>query len=144
MTGSLGKSAHWSIEHRMFTVETLFCKNDSITVTHLVFHTRFDLPPRAIIPNHRFILRWVKGFREHGNMAQKTSTRGPFMDTPENVTNFQVSVEENPRRSTRRCTQALEISRRILKTIFNKHLHFHPYKIMIVQKFLSRDYLQRE
>ena len=41
------------------------------------------------------------------------------------------------------CAQALEISRTSLRTIMKKSLMFHLYKIMIVQKILPRDPVQR-
>jgi hypothetical protein len=106
--------------------------------------TRFGLPPRAVVPNRRSILKWVKDFREHGNVTPKIPQRVPHIVTPENIARVQVSVEESPRRSTRHRTQALGISRRSLQTILNEHLKFYPYKIMLVQKIFPRDHLQRE
>ena len=57
---------------------------------------------------------------------------------------FPVSVEGNPGRSLKHRAQALEISRTGLRTIVKKHLMFHPYKIMILQKILPHDPVQRQ
>jgi len=61
----------------------------------------------------------------------------------ENVERVRVSLEGSPRRSTRRRSQALEISRTSMRTIIKKHLKFHPHKIRIVQKILPNDIVQR-
>jgi len=66
------------------------------------------------------ISKWVKDFREHGNVATKTPTRRPSVGSSENVKRVRASVEESPRRSTRRRAQALGISRRNVQTIPNK------------------------
>lgn len=42
---------------------------------------------------------------------------------------------QSPRRSTRRRSQSLGISRESLMNILNKQLKFHPYKIVIFKNF---------
>ena len=73
----------------------------------------------------------------------KTPTRVLTVETPENVERVRVSLEGSPRRSTRRRCQALEISRTSMQAIIRKHLNFHPYKIVIVQKLLPNGTAQR-
>jgi len=136
--------ARQNVRHCTFAVETFLRNNESVTATRRAFRTRFGLPLRAIVPDRRSVLKWVKDSRIYGNVATKTPVRRSSVVTPGNVERVRVSVEESPRRSTRRRGRALGISRRSLRTILNKHLNFHPCKIMIVQKLLSRDYLQRE
>lgn len=134
----------WSVQQRSFAVETFLRNNESFVATRRAFRTHFNLAPRATLPNNRSISKWVENFRQHGNVVPKNpSTRVPTVVTPENVDRVRVSVEGSPGRSTRRRAQALEISRTSLRTIMKKHLKFHPYKIMIVQKILPHDPVQR-
>lgn len=136
--------ARWSVQHRSFAVEAFFRNNDSFAATRRAFRTHFNLAPRATLPNNRSISKWVEHFRLHGNVLPKNiSTRVPTVVTPENVDRVRVSVEESPRRSTRKRAQALGISRRSLQTILAKHLKFHPYKIVVVQRLLPTDNVQR-
>jgi len=75
---------------------------------------------------------------------KRTSTGRPCTArTPENVESVRRSVIEGPRRSTRRRASILGLSRRSLQRILHDELKFHPYKIMIVQKLLPSDFVQR-
>ena len=75
---------------------------------------------------------------------KRTSTGRPrTARTPENVESVRRSVIESPRRSTRRRASILGLSRRLLQRILHGELNFHPYKIMIVQKLLPSDFVQR-
>ena len=62
--------------------------------------------------------------------------------TPENES-VRRSVIESPRRSTRRRASILGLSCLSLQLILHGELNFHPYKIMIVQKLLPSDFVQR-
>jgi len=114
-------------------------RGNVFTVSHGWHYARGSVFIRVqLFPDRRSILKWVKDFREHGNVATKTPARRPSVVTPENLERVRASVEESPRRSTRRRARALGISRRSLRTILHKHLNFHSYKITIVQKLLPR------
>jgi len=63
--------------------------------------------------------------------------------TPENVESVRRSVIESPRRSSRRRASILGLSRRSLQRILHGELNFHSYKIVIVQKLLPSDFVQR-
>jgi len=111
VTESLVTTARCSVRHCTIAAET-------------ILRTRLGLPPRAIVPDGRSILKRVEDFREHGNVATKTLTRRPSVVTPENVERVRVSVEESPRRSTRRRARALGISRRSLQTVSKQTFEF--------------------
>ena len=75
---------------------------------------------------------------------KRTSTGRPHMArTPENVESVRRSAIESPRLSTRHRASILGLSRRSLQRILHDELKFHPYKIMIVQKLLPSDFVQR-
>ena len=108
------------------------------------FRTHFNLPPCATFPNNRSISKWVKHFGEQGTIVLRNpSARVPTVMTRENVNRVRVSIEESPRRSTRHRSQSLGVSRRSLQKILTRHLKLHPYKIMLVQKLLPTDNVQR-
>ena len=52
------------------------------------------------------------------------------------------AVTSSPTRSTRQQSQALEISRRSLQRVMDD-LHFHPYKLAVVQTLTEGDFIQR-
>ena len=74
---------------------------------------------------------------------KRTSTGRPrTARTPENVESVR-SVIGSLRRSTKRRASILGLSRRSLQRILHGELNFHPYTIMIVQKLLPSDFVQR-
>ena len=63
--------------------------------------------------------------------------------TPENVERVRQAMLQSPGRSARRHSAALRISNRTVRRILHGELHFHPYKLAIVQELNVRDYTQR-
>ena len=111
----------WSVQHRSFAVESFIRNKESFVTTLREFRAHFNLPPRAALPSNRSISKWVVNFRQKGNVTpKKLSTRVPSVVTPENVNHVRDSVEQSPRRSTRRRSQALGISRTSLRRILKK------------------------
>ena len=132
-------------EHRVFAVEQFFRNNDSVITIQRLFRRQFNVARDAAIPDRNTILRWVESFRTSGSVMKRTSTGRPRMArTPENVESVRRSVIESPRRSTRRRASILGLSRRSLQQILRGELNFNPYKIMIVQKLLPSDFVQRK
>lgn len=135
--------ATWSVEHRVFAVEEFIRNNESIVAVTRAFRRRFNIPPRGSVPKRDRILSWVHNFRTTGSCAPQWRPRPRTIRTPENVEHVRRDVITSPRRSTRRRAQALGMSRRSLQRILKQELKFHPYKIMVVQKILPTDHLQR-
>jgi len=133
----------WNVEHRVFAVEQFFRNNDSVVTVQRLFRRQFNVARDGAIPDRNTIIRWVESFRTTGSVMKRTSTGRPrTARTPENVESVR-SVIESPRRSTRRRASVLGLSRRSLQGILHDELNFHPYKIMIVQKLLPSDFVQR-
>jgi hypothetical protein len=76
-------------------------------------------------------------------MKRMSTGRPRTARTPENVESVRRSVIGSPRRSTRRRASVLGLSRRSLQRILHGELNFHPYKIVIFQKLLPSDFVQR-
>jgi hypothetical protein len=79
---SLVEMEHWSVQHRMVTVE-LFIKTGSITATHHGFHQQFQ---RCDAPSHNILLLWVSKWHQEGSLNDSKPQGCPFSaTTPENV-----------------------------------------------------------
>ncbi|PNF40315.1 hypothetical protein B7P43_G05785, partial [Cryptotermes secundus] len=74
---------------------------------------------------------------------QKSSGRQRTVTTPENVEAVRQSIFRSPKRSTHKHAVALHISNRSLRRILHEHLHFHPYKMVVVQELSPRDFQNR-
>jgi hypothetical protein len=62
---------------------------------------------------------------------------------PENTERVQAATGRGPRRSVRRHSVALNLSSTSLRRILQYNLHFHPYKLHIVQELSDRDFAYR-
>ena len=134
----------WNVEHRIFSVEQFFRNNNSVVTVQRLFCRQLNVARDGAIPDRNTILRWVELFRTTGSVMKRTSTGRPrTARTPENFESVRRSVIESPRPSTRRRASILGLSRRSLRRILHGELNFHPHKIMLVQKLLPSDFVQR-
>ncbi|PNF37887.1 hypothetical protein B7P43_G07408 [Cryptotermes secundus] len=62
---------------------------------------------------------------------------------PENVEAVEQSILRSPRRSARKQALALDICNRSMRRILHTHLHFHPYKMVVVQELSPGDFQNR-
>ena len=123
---------------------SFFRNNDSVVTVQRLFCRQFNVARGGAIPDGNTVLRSVESFRTTGSVMKRTSTGRPRKAwTPENVESVRRSVIESPRRSTRNRASILGLSRLSLQRILHGELNFHPYKIMIVQKLLPSDFVQR-
>jgi len=60
--------------------------------------------------------------------------------TPENIESVREAFERSPRRSAARHATTLGITPRSVRRILYNDLHYHPYKIQILQALNTRDY----
>lgn len=136
--------AAWSNEHRSFAVEAYFSNGFSPTLARRKFCARFNIHRITDAPSKQIILNWVAHFRATASAAP-TRHRGPAVSvsTEENINRVSNSVLENPRMSLQNRAAVLGIPRSTLHVIMKKKLHFHPYKMQIVQKLNENDYPAR-
>jgi hypothetical protein len=59
---------------------------------------------------------------------------------PENVEAVRTSVQQSAKRSARKHAMALGISSRSLRRILHTDLKLHPYKMMLTQELIERNY----
>lgn len=133
----------WTREQRAFAVEAYFSNNRSFVAVQRAFRARFGIQPRGAVPDRKSILLWVESFRTTGSVVKKSPGRRRTVTTPENVETTRQSILRSPRRSARKHAAALGISNRSMRRILHEHLHFHPYKMVVVQELSPRDFQNR-
>jgi len=134
----------WSGEHRDFAVETFFKNNESVIATQRAFRRHFRLGRRAPVPDRKTILLWVSNMRATGStLKRKPPGRPRSVRTPENVQTVRASIEQSPRRSSRKHAAALRISDRSVRRMLHQELGMHPYKMILAQELSERDWKTR-
>lgn len=134
----------WSSEHHAFAVECFFKNGDSATVTQRELRRRFNIGRNGKVPTRQTILNWVENFRLTASaLPKKNSGRPRTVRTPENVERVRTAILQSPQRSARRHSVALHMSDRSVRRMLHMDLHFHPFKMQVVQQLLPRDLNQR-
>ena len=133
----------WSSEERAFAVEAYFSHQQSVVATQRTFRIHFNVAPRGPVPDRKSIVTWVDTFRQTSSTTRyRTGVRRPIR-TPENIEAVRTSVLQSPRRSAHKHASVLGISARSVRRIIHEELHFHPYKMAIVQELSERDFTSR-
>jgi len=85
------------------------------------------------------------GLRTSGErvVCKKRRGRPRTSRTPENIEAVRRSVLQSPRRSACKHASALGISNRSVRRILHQDLHFHPYKMVVVQELTQQDWINR-
>ena len=94
-----------------------------------------DFPGRNP-PSRLTIRRLVLKFRETGyvtNANKGHSGRPRSARTAINTEIVRQRLEESPRKSTRRLSQEISLSRTTVRRILNTDLHLFPYRVQILQ-----------
>lgn len=100
--------------------------------------------PHASIPSDSTILRLVEKFHNKGSIVNiKCKSRKPTAMTDENITAIQSVMMENPRTSTRRLAQQVNVSHTTAYKAIRKELEMFPYKITAVHQLLPIDHHAR-
>ena len=130
----------WNSEERAFAVEAYFSSGCSVIATQRAFRNRFNLAPLAPVPDRKSIVTWVTTFRQTASATRRRTGVPRPIRTPENIEAVRASVLRSPRRSVRKHASALGLSDRSVRRILHYDLHFHPYKMAIVQELSERDF----
>lgn len=133
----------WRSEHRAFSVEAYFSNQFSVIAVQRAFRNRFNVAPAGRVPDRKCIVSWVTMFRETGSVMPRKPRVPRLIRTPENIEAVRASVLRSPRRSARRHASALRLSDRSVRRILHDDLHYHPYKLAIVQELSERNFNSR-
>ena len=86
----------------------------------------------------------MKNFRKLGSALKRKSTGHPrSARIPENIEQIRQPVEASPHRPAHKHAVAMHLSDRTVQRILHFDLHFHPYKMAIVQQLKPQDYARR-
>ncbi|KAF2882132.1 hypothetical protein ILUMI_24054 [Ignelater luminosus] len=129
----------WNSEERAFAVEAYFSSGCSVIATQRAFRNRFNLAPLAPVPDRKSIVTWVTTFRQTASATKRRTGVPRPVRSPENIEAVRASMLRSPRRSARKHASALRLSDRSVRRILRDDLHFHPYKMAIVQELSERD-----
>lgn len=131
----------WSDTQKSFCVETYVLTN-SLDETRRQYLKKFGLDHRRLdlAPGNKSIQKWVAKFRNFGTVVKtKPPGRGRTVRSEANIQRLSASTLQSPKRSTRRRSQALNISRTTLRRIMKEDLGLYPYRLSIHQKLSSCD-----
>ena len=129
---------------RAFAVEAYFSCGKSIIATQRAFRRHFNVAPRGRVPGRQSIVSWVKNFRESGDVKKKKPGLQRTARSPQNIEAVRQSILRSPRRSARKHASALGLSARSVRRILHEELKFHPYKLVVAQELIPRDFDARE
>lgn len=116
----------------------------SVMATQRAFRLHFNIPVRGDVPGGNAIRRWPRALENTGlTLTPSAIGRPRTVRSPENVTLVRNAIEQSPRRSARRHAVALSMSSRSLRRILHKDLQFHPYKMVVIQELIPRDFENR-
>ena len=121
------------IPARTKIVELYFATNP-VVLTQRTFWTEF---PGRPCPCERTIKRLVDKFRNTGSLVDDNKGHSSRPFSARNPTNIQVvrdRLQQSPRKSTRRLSQEVGISRTSVGRVIHKDLTLFPYKIKILQQ----------
>ena len=146
ITFHLIKEMAWLIEEKTFCV-TLYLETKSLKTVQARHRRKF------IFNNfpHKFqITRWVKKFKDTGTLMKSTkkgqkSTSGRKLTArpPESVDAVRNRVVRNPKKSLRKRSQELSLSRSSVHRILKNDLQLYPYRIQIKQTLTQNDMAKR-
>ena len=112
--------------------------NKSIVSVQREFRRKFgDDRQRGVAPSRKIIGQWVRQWRAIESVQVKDRTRRNTVRSPENIQRVRIALERSPRSSVRRHSQLLNLSDRSVRRILHHDLHFHPYKLQIVQELTA-------
>ena len=133
----------WSSEECAFAVEAYLFNRQSVIATQRAFRNRFNITPRGPVPDWKSIVTWVSTFRQtRSTTRRRTGVPRPIRPR-KNIEAVRASVLQSPRRSAPKHASALGLSDRSVRRILRDDLHFHPYKMTIVQELSVRYFTSR-
>lgn len=130
--------------HRAFCVRAFYKNNDSYTVIRRLYRAHFNLTSMKNVPSANLTKYWVRRFEKTGNsMPNKWTGRKRTSRTSMNVDRVRQSVLGDPRQSLRLRAASLNWNNSTVHRIIRKYLHFHCYKIVVVQEMKPNDPAKR-
>ena len=122
----------FSDQERIKIIELYFATKSTVLVQR---QFRREFPGRKI-PHRNTIKNLVEKFRDSGSVTNNNKGHsGPpsTATTPAHVQDVRAHLEQSPRKSTRRLSQEVGISRTSVRRIIHRDLKLFPYKVQVLQ-----------
>jgi len=124
----------WSGAQRAFAVKSFYKNNDSYVTAQREFCKKFGIHRNSKVPSAHPIKTWVNNFEEVCSTVEKKGCSVKTVRTPQNIDAVRASLEQIPQQSAVLHSKKLGLSESSVRRILHLDLHFHPYKIQVVQK----------
>lgn len=134
---------HWTNAQRAFAVKAFYENADSVVRTQRAFRREFNLPPRAPVPSRKAILLWVSNFETLLARQRREDVVIKKYGPQRTLIVCVKALGRSPRKSARRHSAQLGLSNRSVRRILKNDLHYHPYKIQVVQVLNPNDFNTR-
>ena len=128
----------WTGEERAFAIKACYQNGASLVRTRRAFRAHFNVPPNRPVPSNHTIETWVANCEGSGSTSKKGGGSQKTVRTPENTERVREAFERSPHRSAVRHATTLGITARSARRILHNDLHYHPYKMQIVQALIVR------
>jgi hypothetical protein len=126
----------YSIEQRVFLIETHFAKKKSVKKCIRKFHLKF---PEVPVPSQPYANQLIRKWHITGSVLDKKKERKRSVLTEEKITDIQARLQLSPRKSLGRLVHetdaAFTTARRATKL-----LGFRPYRIQEVHRIKHTDF----
>lgn len=125
---------HYSIEDRVFLVESYYKNDENYTLTLRKWSSQHKNRPK---PGRLAIEKLIEKFKRTGSVEDDTEARSSKTKTartPDLVESAKQMVEEEPTISSRRLSQRLNVSQSTAMKILREDLVCFPYKIQVAQQ----------
>jgi hypothetical protein len=114
----------YSIEQRVFLIETYFAKKKSVKKCIWKFHLKF---PEAPVPSQPYVNQLIRKWHSTGSMLDKKKERKRSVLTEEKLTDIQARLQLSPQKSLRRLAQETDVASTTVRRA-TKLLWFRPYR----------------
>lgn len=118
-----------------FALEAYF---SNVIATQHTFRNRYNLASLTPVPDRRSIATWVITFRQTTSVTRRRAGVPRSIRSSEKIEVVRPSMLRSPRHFTHKHTSFLGLSNGSMGRILYDDLHFHPYKMPIMQKLSER------
>lgn len=122
---------HYSIEDRVFIVESLYKSDENYTLTLRKWSSEHKNRPEPSFPTVR---KLIEKFKRTGSLEYDVEARSSKSRTPDLIESARQIIEEEPTISSRRLSQRLNVSQSTSMKILKDDLQCFPYKIQVAQQ----------
>ena len=133
----------WTDAQRAFAVKSFYKNDDSYVAAQRKFRKKFGIHQNSKVLSAHAIKTWVNNFEETGSTVQKKGGSVKTVHTPQNIDAERASFEQSPRWSAVHHSKKLGLSESSVRHILHLDMHFHPYKIQVVQQLEESDAAKR-